>query len=69
MVSDSTARFYGGVTTDILDDVLNIARDNNVRIDSVNSLKPSLEDAFIKITGLAPTVMAVEKGGGKQNVA
>jgi ABC-2 type transport system ATP-binding protein len=64
-VSDSTARFYGGVTADILDDILNIARDNNVRIDSVNSLKPSLEDAFIKITGLAPTVMAVEKGGGK----
>lgn len=64
-VSDNTARFYGGVTADILDDILNIARDNNIRIDSVNSLKPSLEDAFIKITGLAPTVMAVEKGGGK----
>jgi ABC-2 type transport system ATP-binding protein len=69
MVSDSTARFYGGVTSDVLDTVLHIARDNNVKIDSVSSLKPSLEDAFIKITGLAPTVMAVEKGGGKQNVA
>jgi len=65
MVSDSTARFYGGVTTDILDAILNIARDNNVRIDSVSSLKPSLEDAFIKITGLTPTVMAVGKSGGK----
>jgi len=68
-VSDGTARFYGGITADILDAILHIARDNNVRIDSVNSLKPSLEDAFIKITGLAPTAMAVEKGGGKQNVA
>ena len=65
MVSDTTARFYGGVTSDILDAILRIAHDNNVKIDSVNSLKPSLEDAFIKITGLAPTVMAVEKGGGK----
>jgi ABC-2 type transport system ATP-binding protein len=69
MVSDRTARFYGGVTTDILDTILRVAGDNNVKIDSVNSLKPSLEDAFIKITGLAPTVMAVEKGGGKPNVA
>jgi ABC-2 type transport system ATP-binding protein len=69
MLSGSTARFYGGVTTDILDTILHIARDNNVKIESVSSLKPSLEDAFIKITGLAPTVMAVEKGGGKQNAA
>jgi ABC-2 type transport system ATP-binding protein len=69
MVSDNTTRFYGGVTTDILDAILHIARDNNVKISSVSSLKPSLEDAFIKITGLAPTVMAVEKGGGKQDVA
>jgi hypothetical protein len=28
---------------------------------SVNSIKPTLEDAFIKITGLSPTVMRVEK--------
>jgi ABC-2 type transport system ATP-binding protein len=65
MVSDTRARFYGGVTTDILDAILHVARDNNIKIDSVSSLKPTLEDAFIKITGLAPTVMVVEKGGGK----
>jgi len=69
MVSDSTVRLYGGITADILDTTIRIARENNVKVDSVNSLKPSLEDAFIKITGIAPTVMAAEKGGGKQNVA
>jgi ABC-2 type transport system ATP-binding protein len=69
MVSDRTARFYGGATTAILDTILHIAHDNNVKIESVSNLKPTLEDAFIKITGLAPTVMEVEKGGGKQNVA
>ena len=62
-------RIYGGIPNDVYDNVFRFAKDKDIEIQSVNSIKPSLEDAFIKITGLAPTVMAVEKGGGKQNVA
>jgi len=39
------------------------ANDKNIGIQSVNSIEPTLEDAFIKITGLSPAVMAIEKGG------
>jgi ABC-2 type transport system ATP-binding protein len=45
------------------------ARDNRFRIISINTLKPSLEDAFVRITGLSPDVMKSaeqvkkEKGG------
>jgi ABC-2 type transport system ATP-binding protein len=45
------------------------ARDNDLKVISINTLKPSLEDAFVRITGLSPEVMATgeptkkEKGG------
>jgi ABC-2 type transport system ATP-binding protein len=58
-------RIYGGVPAHTLEKVLQYAKDEEVEIDKVNSIKPSLEDAFIKITGLSPTIMAIEKGGGK----
>ena len=41
--------------------LIDFGRENNLRIMSINTLKPSLEDAFVKITGLSPEVMATEK--------
>jgi ABC-2 type transport system ATP-binding protein len=58
-------RIFGGVPTHVLDKVLQYAKDRDAEIDEVNSIKPSLEDAFIKITGLSPNIMAAEKGGGR----
>ncbi|MGQ9538698.1 MAG: AAA family ATPase [Candidatus Bathycorpusculaceae bacterium] len=62
-------RIYGGVTAHVLEEVLQYAKDRDAEIDTLNSIKPSLEDAFIKITGLSPTIMAIEKGGGRSDVA
>jgi ABC-2 type transport system ATP-binding protein len=56
-------RIYGGVPAYVLEKVLQYAKDGDAEIDEVNSVKPSLEDAFIKITGLSPSIMATEKGG------
>ena len=56
-------RIYGGTPSSVLEKVLQYAKSEGNEIDKVNSVKPSLEDAFIKITGLSPTIMAVEKGG------
>jgi len=58
-------RIYGGIPTHVLETVLQCAKNRRMEIDAVKSVKPSLEDAFVKITGLSPTVMALEKGGGK----
>lgn len=60
---DEKVRIYCGNTNMVLEIVLNYARDNNMRVASVSSLKPRLEDAFVKLTGLSPMVMAAEKGG------
>lgn len=57
----------------LCDRVAVIVKGKIVKIDTPKALKEStgtdnLEDAFIKITGLSPTVMVMEKGGG-YNVA
>jgi len=62
-VDHNKLRIYGGTLTAVYDNVFRIAKDKGIEIQSVNSIKPSLEDAFIKITGLSSTVMAIEKGG------
>jgi ABC-2 type transport system ATP-binding protein len=62
-VTNNKVRIYGGSPTDVYGKMFRYAKDKGVEIQSVNSIKPSLEDAFIKITGLSPMVMAMEKGG------
>jgi len=57
----------------LCDRVAIIVKGKIIKIDTPKALKEStdtneLEDAFIKITGLSPAVMVVEKGGG-YNVA
>ncbi len=56
-------RFYGGIPSDVYDNVFRLAKHKGIEIQSMNTIKPSLEDAFLKITGLSPIVMAIEKGG------
>jgi ABC-2 type transport system ATP-binding protein len=64
MYGDSI-RIYGGSPASVLETVLPWAQEKGLGIEAVNSVKPSLEDAFIKTAGLSPSVMAAEKGGKK----
>jgi len=57
----------------LCDRVAIVVKGKIIKVDAPKALKESsgtsnLEDAFIKITGLSPTVMVMEKGGG-YNVA
>jgi ABC-2 type transport system ATP-binding protein len=56
-------RIYGGDPPRIFKGIFKFADDMGVGLLSVNSVRPSLEDAFMRITGLSPIVMATEKGG------
>ena len=60
---DDKIRIYGGDADIVLHAILDYATENGTQVAAVSSLKPSLEDAFVKLTGLSPQVMAVEKGG------
>ena len=33
------------------------------RVQAINTLRPSLEDVFVRLTGLSSDVMLAEKGG------
>jgi len=46
--------------------LIDFAREKSLRVISINTLKPSLEDAFVQITGLSPEAMASEKEPGKR---
>jgi len=61
-------RIYGGSPSKVYEGIFQVTKERGVEILSVNSIKPTLEDAFIKVTGLSPMVMAIEKGTGR-NVA
>jgi ABC-2 type transport system ATP-binding protein len=60
-----SVRIYGGSPASVLETVLPCAQERGLTVEAVNSVKPSLEDAFIKIAGLSPAVMATEKGRRK----
>jgi ABC-2 type transport system ATP-binding protein len=64
-LEDAKVRIYGGDPPTIFRGVFQFAGDMGVGLLSVNSVRPSLEDAFMRITGLSPIVMATEKGGGQ----
>ncbi|MCK4733946.1 MAG: ATP-binding cassette domain-containing protein [Methanophagales archaeon] len=64
MVADhNRVWIYSGIPAEIYNAAFQLTKAKGIEIESVNSIKPSLEDAFVKITGLSPTVMATEKGG------
>jgi ABC-2 type transport system ATP-binding protein len=60
---DDRIRIYGGDADSVLHTILDYASENGTQVGSITSTRPSLEDAFVKLTGLSPTVMATEKGG------
>jgi ABC-2 type transport system ATP-binding protein len=62
-VEDNKVRIYGGDPPRIFEGVFRFAKDTGIGLELVNSIRPSLEDAFMRITGLSPVVMAIEKGG------
>jgi len=53
-------------TSEAIPLLVDFARENELKIMSINTLKPSLEDAFVEITGIAAEAMASEKEQAKK---
>jgi ABC-2 type transport system ATP-binding protein len=45
---------------------LQYLQERGISVTSINTLQPTLEDAFVKITGLDREIMMMEKEGGKR---
>jgi ABC-2 type transport system ATP-binding protein len=54
-------RLYVEDPSETLPLIFDFAKKNNLRVISINTLKPTLEDAFVKLTGLPPEIMTIEK--------
>jgi ABC-2 type transport system ATP-binding protein len=54
-------RLYVDDASEAVPSLVDFAQKNNLKIVSINTLKPSLEDAFVKLTGLSSEVMKTEK--------
>src|SRR4030066_1304199 len=52
--------------TEAVPSLVDFARKNSLKIISINTLNPSLEDAFVKLTGLSPEIMKTEKEAVKK---
>ena len=66
---DSHLRLYGETIMKKLPQIIDMIEKNRVDILSIQSLNPTLEDAFVKLTGLEADVMKIDKpqkpsGGG-----
>ena len=50
--------------SEAIESLVQFASKNGIRIEEVNTIKPSLENAFVKLTGLTPETMKIEKERG-----
>lgn len=46
--------------------LLNLTSERGIHIEDVNTIRPSLEDAFVKLTGVSPDAMKTEKEGRRR---
>lgn len=63
LLDEARVKIRGGDPSQVLEEIFEFSKDHDLGLNAINSIKPSLEDAFVRITGLSPTVMAREKGG------
>jgi ABC-2 type transport system ATP-binding protein len=64
VVAGDRFRLYVENPSETLPLIFDFAKENHMKVSSINTLKPSLEDAFVKLTGLHPEVLSVEKEQG-----
>jgi ABC-2 type transport system ATP-binding protein len=57
-------RFIGGDVADVARTALAQVEADGHRVLAVNTIQPTLEDAFVQLTGVSVDVMRAEKGGG-----
>jgi ABC-2 type transport system ATP-binding protein len=61
IVAGDKFRLYVEDPKDTLPSLIHFAEKKRLQVVSVNMVRPTLEDAFVKLTGLRPELMALEK--------
>ena len=61
VIAGDKFRLYVEDPTETLPSIIHFAEKNRLKVTSVSTVKPTLEDAFVKLTGLHPELMTIEK--------
>lgn len=59
-------RIHVGNTSEAVSLLSDFAKNNGLKIVSINTLNPTLEDVFVELTGLSTDIMKTEKEQGKK---
>jgi ABC-2 type transport system ATP-binding protein len=59
-------RLHFKSTSEAIPLLVDFAKENSLKIVSVNTLSPSLEDVFVELTGLSAEIMKIDKEQGKK---
>lgn len=51
--------------SEAIESLVQFSSNNEIRIEEVNTIKPTLENAFVKLTGVTPETMKIEKERGR----
>ena len=65
-VEDNRVRMLAEKIPETLKALISFATRHRLKIIEVNTVKPGLEDAFVKLTGVKPEIMRLEKERGGQ---
>ena len=61
VIAGDKFRLYVEDPTETLPSIIHFAEKERLKVTSVSTVKPTLEDAFVKLTGLHPELMTLEK--------
>ena len=61
LISENRVRFHTKMLDQITHPVIKVIEEQGAKIETINTLSPTLEDAFVKITGLDSELMKIDK--------
>jgi len=61
LIAENRIRFHTKKLDQITPPVIKVLEEQGVKIETINTLSPTLEDAFVKITGLDSELMKIDK--------
>jgi ABC-2 type transport system ATP-binding protein len=61
LIAENRIRFYTEKLDQITPPVIRVLEEQGAKIQSINTLSPSLEDAFVTLTGLDSELMKIDK--------
>jgi ABC-2 type transport system ATP-binding protein len=61
LIAENRIRFHTKKLDQIAPQVIKVLKEQRAKIETINTLSPTLEDAFVKITGLDSELMKIDK--------